>query len=340
MTTRILANALLLHRALRTRGSLSVGEAASLLAGGDDALVSESDRKRARRALVALQDAGEPILPTGEGRATRWEYAGSTDPIKLTVGDQIGLEMGARLVAFLRGTDAAQWLTDLRSRLRDQVDQHGAVRAGRFAERFRVFDEPARRFEGQRDVLDEVVTALLDDRLLELTLEGEQAHDFQPLGLVVYRRAVYVLGREVGYEGPCRRFAVDRIIAATRSRIRFERPTDFDLDAELAPWFGIRTGPAPSLVRMRFSKQVATYVRARRWHETAEVASLPDGGVELTMCCGGEELERFACEWGDTVEVLEPAWLRDRIRRALAVALAQYEQDEVTSSPIPDGASP
>ncbi len=337
MTTKILANALMLHRALRTRGSLSVGEAAALLAGDDPGIVRQRERKAARRALMALRDAGEPLTETGDAPRTRWIYEGATEALKLTQNDLLGLEMGAQLVAFLRGTEADAWLESLRARLRDQVDVSGEVRAARFADRFRVFDEPARSFANREDAFDDVVTAVLSEHQLDLVYEGEQLPGFRALGLVVYRRALYLIGRLPGEQGPCRRLALDRIETVQSSRIRFERPEDFDLDAELAPWFGIRPGPAPERVRMRFSARVARYVEARRWHRSAELAPIEDGGVELRMDCGGEELIRFACEWGDTVEVLEPAWLRHRVHCELRNAFLKYGPDEAPPSTAGDG---
>ena len=78
-------------------------------------------------------------------------------------------------------------------------------------------------------------------------------------------------------------------------------------------------------MRVRFSADWSAYVREREWHASQSIQPLDDGGLELSMEVGGQqELANWVLSFGAGAEVLEPASLRDEIRRSFEEALAHY----------------
>lgn len=301
-------------------------------------LDSPTEYKRVRRAILALEQAG--VLVRNEAGGTTTYSAATPQPgsQSSTEAELIALILSAETLAFLSGSEVDDWVQQALGRALADASPGARRRAEVFQSRFRTLSEPARSFSGSADHLNAILFALCRNRCLSLREDGEDHRQLEPLALVLYRRALYLLARVPGQTGT-QRIAVDRIGEARTLPATFEYPRDFDLAAELDPWFGIRRGEAVARVVLRFRPRVAQYVLARCWHHTAIAEPLDDGGVQLSMQTGGEELVRWVLEWGETVQVLEPQWLRDQVAGELRAALAQYPTTEAPPTPDPSEAT-
>lgn len=296
--------------ALLRRGSLTTSEAAEVL--GHD----PSNKRTARDALKRLVEIG-PICTVGHGRDKRYVL----DPVhhvqKLTDMDRIALRVGRDAVSFLEGTLLGEGLAKAAG---EDGDVGGPVQE--LMHRVVHRPEPQPDYAAHRDTLDGVLDGLVRTRRLDFVYGRRQVEGFAPLTLVVYRRALYLLGRFD--RDKVYRYRIDRM-GDVRIGEPFTYPQDWDPDAELSPWFGmVNDGPIEPVV-LEFSARVAPYIRERSWHPTARILDLPDGGVQLQMYTGGRELERFVLEWGEHCRVVSPASLRHRVMNALRAALAQYK---------------
>ena len=93
----------------------------------------------------------------------------------------------------------------------------------------------------------------------------------------------------------------------------FERAWDIIADQE------------PVDVVLRFSPAVATRVREARWQPTEVVAEEPDGSLSWRATVAGTiEIRLWILQWGDEVEVLAPAALRDDVAATHVRAAARY----------------
>lgn len=299
------------------------------LATRDVCRILDVDDRTARRTVQALVQANVPIAQQGEGIERRWvvdpawrETGQVTD-----LGDVIALHLGRQLFAFVG--DVSEWYDELLARLEPSVSERTADLQDRIGKRVVYLSEPYREYRtGDEDVLNQVLSGLLYDLRLDLAYAtATQEHDWHgalPLALVVYRRALYLLA-QLQPGGRVLRLALDRIQRATCTRTKFVYPREFEPHAVLRDTFGIfDDGRPPERVRMRFAPEVANVVASRRWHRSSAVTVDPDGYAVLTMFAGGRELTRLALEFGDKVEVLEPAWLRDEVVNELTGALRLY----------------
>lgn len=276
-----------------------------------------------RQDLKLLEDIA-PVRHTGEREQRRWEMDPGWQVAALGVLDRIALELGREVSRFLRGTALGVGsFAPL-----DGIDGRYSRNLSR---KLRVLHEPGRDYAPHTETLDTVMDCLLRERQLSFDYRSpgraasRRYEAFTPLTLVLYRRAVYLVGRTA--EGEVRRLALDRIGDA-EGGAHFDYPSDWRPDAELRPWFGIfapRGGRAEPVV-LRFSAKAAPFVRARSWHHTQQLADLPDGGVELRLHTGGQELVRFCLEWGQTCEVVEPEWLRAEVLDELEGAMSNYRE--------------
>lgn len=113
-------------------------------------------------------------------------------------------------------------------------------------------------------------------------------------------------------------------LAATVLPATFVRPAGFDLERYLADIWGIEDGPSMQ-VRIRFSPPVARLARETLWHPTQRVEEEAGGSVILTMETRGKnELARWLCGYGGTVEVLDPPELREAVFSLGRAIVARY----------------
>jgi proteasome accessory factor B len=106
---------------------------------------------------------------------------------------------------------------------------------------------------------------------------------------------------------------------------RFEYPADFSLKDYMAQSWGIINDGEVTKVRLKFNPNVAHRVSSLVYHSSQLIEkTLADGSVIMSFeVCGIDEMKTWIVQWIDTVEVLEPEWLRedmcDLARRMLAI---------------------
>jgi proteasome accessory factor B len=89
------------------------------------------------------------------------------------------------------------------------------------------------------------------------------------------------------------------------------------VDKRLRDSFGIVSGEGQFNVVIRFSQQVADYVREKRWHPSQQLRELRGGGVELRLKLSSlVEIQRWIMSWGGEAAVLQPPELAAQVRKA------------------------
>lgn len=283
-----------------------------LLAEG---VVASDDRVVA--ALRALREEGL-AQQVGNGRTAAWRAARPEVAEQRGFVDHLALRFGQEHLSFAAGTGLVEPI----ARLLDERPV-SANEARTFERRFHLIEEPARRYAHQADDVNRLVEALRTTRRVEFLWKGERL-DVEPWCLVVYRRALYLVAVARPQDDP-RSYAVDRLAdVALREPFRYPPRARWNPEAHFGPWFGVYVGTRRERYVFRFDADKAELVRARTWHPRQRVVTLPDGRVELSFHSGGVELNRFAHEWGETVEVVEPAWFREQVRASLRAALERY----------------
>ena len=165
-------------------------------------------------------------------------------------------------------------------------------------------------------ILDDIRTALLKSQRIRLVHAAagpertERTRTVEPLGLL-YGARPYLVARIVGYPPGPSLLRLDRIRHMEVLEEMFVRDETFDLQAYAARSFGVFQEPAIT-VCLRFSADVAADVQAFHFHSTQHLEVLSDGRILVRFTAGGrlEMMQHFAA-WGDRLEILEPADLRE-----------------------------
>ncbi len=191
---------------------------------------------------------------------------------------------------------------------------------------------------GQR-FLTTVIEAMRDSRTLELTYcsfwrTEASTFEVEPFCVKVFRQRWYMVARSVS-DGRIRIYALDRIEELRQTEHPFELPDDFDAHSYFADCFGIIVDEEYDVerVRVRIGGIQRDYVRTLPLHasqtesEITEKNSVFEYRLHPTVDFQ-QELLTHAVNAEGALEVLEPLWLRERMKN-IGIDL-QYTHNDLT----------
>jgi predicted DNA-binding transcriptional regulator YafY len=121
-----------------------------------------------------------------------------------------------------------------------------------------------------------------------------------------------------------RKFVLFRLTRPEVTSEKFTVATNFDLNKELAGSFGLYKGEREMEVVVDFDAWGADDVRGRNWHASMELTELPKGCLRVKMKLNSlEEVEGWVLGFGAHATVIEPAELRERVRKTVRAVEAK-----------------
>ena len=130
-----------------------------------------------------------------------------------------------------------------------------------------------------------------------------------PLGFL-YGHRHYLVGKEAGVSKP-KFFSLPSISNIKILRESFDQDPDFSLKDLVSQSFGVFDEPAQDVV-WRFSAKAAPAARQFLFHHTQKYEDIENGELIVRFRAGGMlEMAWHLLKWGDDVEDLEPAELKE-----------------------------
>lgn len=201
--------------------------------------------------------------------------------------------------------------------------------AAEVARRVKVLSVGARRF--QLAHFQAVGSALLGRRRLLIDYSARSTdqttrREISPQRLVHYRGNWY-LDAWCHHRDDLRSFAVDAMARVELLDTPAQEMSEADLDARLGAGYGIFSGAAVKWAKLRFSPDRTRWVAAEVWHPGQIGAYTADGAYELQVPYSDDpELIMDILKFGADCRVVAPPELVARVRSALSLAAAAYEQ--------------
>ena len=205
----------------------------------------------------------------------------------------------AKLLSALRGSARRRVAPDVEALVQAEMI---AVHAG------------PRPFE-EESVLATIRTAIKGLQALSFRYEGGstpgRTREVTPLG-VLFGRSNYLVALE-GKGGKPRSWRLDRMSDLKALDKPAPPPEDFSLQAFAAESFGIYHDEIQDVV-LRIKPKGAEDALRWRFHPTQKVTQEEDGSVTVTFRAGGmRELAWHLFTWGDSVEIIAPQTLKDKM---------------------------
>lgn len=298
-----------------------------------------SDRTLSRYVQTLSQawvdDQGEPLVTVERAEGLSW-LRFRRKPLKLqgTAMELMSLFLALDVMRFLQGTVFRRGTEEVLDRLQALLDHSQAHQARLvlkdFRRKFLHWTEAPKDYRDQGAVIGSLVDALVFQKrvVLEYQAPGKpcREHRLAPLTLLMYKRALYLVGRKTEMDETSQlTFAVERIRWVHVQGPGFAYPEDYDPAQRFQHGFGLVQTGKPEQVALLFHAQVAANVASRNWHPSQVVNHRQEGTVELRFFIEiGDEFLAWVLSYGHLVRVLQPSHLVDTIKQRLENAFRQY----------------
>lgn len=290
--------------------------------------VTERTAHRLRNAVVELFPQVESRV--GDDRKRYWRLPKGTAErlVEIDADELAALESSRRLLDQNGYEEVSARLGSLAEKVRALLSPtlgrrlEPDVEAVLEAEGVAVRPGPRPRRNGAViEVLREAIKACRHVRLLYHYRGRDRVAEVevQPYGILLGSRHYLVAHRPDSARGPfLRMYGLPEIERAEVLEQAFVRDSSLSLQAFADRAFGIFQEP-PRRVVWRFSGRALRDARQFLFHPNQQVSELPDGRLEVSFEAGGLlEMCWHLFTWGPSVEVVEPAELRELYQRCLS----------------------
>ena len=172
---------------------------------------------------------------------------------------------------------------------------------------------------GQR-YLAPVIEAMRDKVVLRMTYQSfSKAHPstftVKPYCVKVYRQRWYMLGKSEVSE--LRMYSLDRIVELQPTDKHYRLPANFDAEAYFANLVGVSDAKnKPEFVTIRINRKQADYIRTLPIHDSQyEEERNRDYSIFRYFVVPNFEFVQELRAQGSALQVLEPQWLADKMKR-------------------------
>ena len=291
------------------------------------------DRLAVSRATAfrRLKELGEtdPLesVDESDGRLLwRLPPSAKDHPLRISTAEMVSLAFVKNALGFVAGTGIKEDIDALLGRFSHALKSSDYAHWTNLDRKLFDMNEGVHDYAEKLDVVNDAITALLQEQRVTCTLKDGRRVKLDPYTLVLYKKGLYLLGFSHEHDA-VRSFGLDKIEDVERHAGEpFAYPADFRPADSLRGPFGMIRGPKERVV-VRFAASVAYYVKRRLWHVTQEFCDV-EGGIEMTLEPEGYvEMVSWVLSFGGKAEVIEPRALRAEVAKEAREAAAKYAGD-------------
>lgn len=259
------------------------------------------------------------------GRQITYQYAQpgfSIFSAELSQDDFNHLEQALDILDHFEGLPQFDWMTQLSADLHLHMASDKQVRSV-------VGFESSRYHRGMKNftpIFDSIrKKTTLEIRYQSFKMDEPQNIIVHPYYLKQYNTRWFLFCRTGDYDH-ISNYPLDRILNIKLAHVPF-RDTDTDFGEYFEDVIGVtkKEGQQPEKILLRFPKEEFPYVETKPWHGSQRKIGEDDVSVIIELdVVVNFELEQLILSWGNYVEVLQPASLRERVSQRLSLACERY----------------
>lgn len=290
------------------------------------------DRRTAYRIKETLEELNFPIYADSsslDGR-TRYRFMDSylkklpnlaLPELNLTLQEIIALYFIRGHASVFKGTDIESNIESAFQKLDSFMPEGLARNLDKIRTLFTPTSKNTKDYSGKQEIIETLTDAIFKQRtcLVEYhSFHDDSVRNFRMEPLCFFERdgGLYIFVRATRF-GQIRVLAVERIENLTMEETTFEPPDGFDPAQYLEGAFSLIFDD-PMEFKIRFSADVARYIRERTWGREQTITENPDGSILLELNTSGwSDVKRWVLGFGPDAEVLEPEMMRDEVAEAL-----------------------
>jgi hypothetical protein len=185
---------------------------------------------------------------------------------------------------------------------------------------------------GGTEYLQPVIEAMQKSKVLEIDYQAfgtsRETYHMETYAMKVYHQRWYVVGR-IPEKNGIRNLALDRILDMHQTDESYKVPKKFDAEKYYANTVGIFVSEdlQPQKVRIRVYGKQVEYLRTLPLHKSQEevLTKLNEYSEFQYRLCLTPELSKEILAMGEFGEVLQPAELREEIKKRIETCLTRYQ---------------
>jgi len=298
------------------------------------------DRRTAYRIRETLEELGFPIYDESSAVDGKKRYRFEESYLKklpnlnlpelnLSLSELIALYFIRGNARLFSGTDIEHNIESAYAKLDVFMPEGLAKKLEKVKTLFVSTAKFSKDYSDKQDIIDTLTEAVFQQKtcLVEYhsfyddTIKGFK---IDPLRFFERDGGLYLFVRTTSY-GHIRVLAVERIQTLTVTEAAFVSPDDFDPDALLENAFSI-VYDEPIEVTIRFSSDIARYIKERVWAKGQVITDREDGSIDLDMKTSGWfDVKKWILSFGAEAELIEPLKLRKEIIEEIRLSQQVYE---------------
>lgn len=184
-------------------------------------------------------------------------------------------------------------------------------------------------YKGKEKIIGILTESVLNQTTCKLTYhtfytDEVKETEIGPLHFYENSGGLYLFGLDLR-NNKVKSYAIERIKRIRPFETNFEYPEDFDPEKRLDSAFDMTHGE-PVTVKVRFSEEVARYIRERNWAIKQTLTDNPDGSVTLAMVTSGyRDVKSWIMSFGANAELIEPEEMKQEIIAEFQKNLKNYQ---------------
>ncbi|MCL5878332.1 MAG: WYL domain-containing protein [Deltaproteobacteria bacterium] len=206
-----------------------------------------------------------------------------------------------------------------------------AVKKINGTQRFWIGLDPMEEFESiehQYNILNQAMDEKHTAEIVykAMSSQKEEKRTIAPYGLI-FNKGIWYAVAYCSLRKGIRSFALDCIKDAVVTDEFYEIPSEFDLKEYLKPGWQIISSGKPVEVMLRFNKDIARWIKRRKWHPTQIIEEQKDGSnIFKVMVSDTSEIKWWSYNWAPNCEILSPPELRKEVTEDIKKLAKIYEK--------------
>jgi predicted DNA-binding transcriptional regulator YafY len=292
----------------------------------------EANPRTVYRDLEALQVAGFPIYTERVDGKNLWSLLDTMKhhiPIPFNLMELMALYFSRDMMKVFKDTVFYDNLESLFNKIKTTLPKESLNFLDRTEHVLSLGIKPYKEYGRFKEIINRVNEAAVNRRSVEIVYftmsrKKETKRKVDPYRIWFFDGTFYLIGF-CHFREEVRIFALDRIKMLHQTKDPFEMQPEFDFDEFLKTSFGVFQGE-PTQVKIRFSPEVAGYIKEKIWHDSQKLEYQEDGSLLFeAVVAGTQEIKYWILGWGSHAEVLEPESLKEEICAQAVATLNLYQ---------------